>query len=117
MIEIDKSMSTAIEDRTGYLPPSEQEVKEMSVNVALRKVVDDLFTCEAVADKLRGSEDDPQIEALVSHHKQILVEHLEEITWRGIDELLAQLDHLQAQPRLPLSPSPDQRDELDSRTG
>lgn len=110
-------MPISIEDRPNYLSPSEQEVKEMSVTVALRKVVDDLFTCEVIAEKLQGAEGDQQVEALVSHHKQILVEHLEEIAWRGVDEFLAHLDHLQAQPELPLSPSPDQRDELDSRIG
>lgn len=110
-------MPTSIEHRTEPLLPSEHETKEMSVAVALRKVVDDLFTCKAVAEKLQGTEGDQQAEALVSHHKQILIEHLEEIAWRGVDEFLAHYDHLQAQPELPLAPSLDQRDELDSRTG
>lgn len=110
-------MPTSLEDRAAHLPPSEQEVKEMSVTAALRKIVDDLFTYETVAEKLQDTEGNERIEALVSHHKLLLVEHLEETAWRGIDEFLAQLDNLHAQPGLPLSPPPVQRDELDQRIG
>lgn len=110
-------MAISIEDHPEYPLPSEKDTKEMSVTVALRRVVDDLFTCKAVAEKMEGNEGNERIETLVSHHKQILVEHLEETAWCGVAEFLAQLDHLQAQPGLPLPPSLDQRDELDSRTG
>lgn len=110
-------MATSIEHRTEHPLPSEHETKEMSVAVALRKVVDDLFTCKAIAGKMEGSEGNERVEALVSHHKQVLVEHLEETAWRGVAEFLAQLEHLQAQPGLPLPPSLDQRDELDKRIG
>jgi hypothetical protein len=110
-------MPTSLEDRTTHIPPFEQEVKEMSVAAALRKLVDDLFTYETVAEKLQDTAGNERIEVLVSHHKLLLVEHLEETAWRGIDEFLAQLDNLHAQPGLPLSPAPDPRDELDHRIG
>ncbi len=89
----------------------------MSLTVALIKVVDDLFTYKTVTEKLQGTEGDQQIEALVNYHKLLLVEHLEEVAWRDVDEFLAQLDSLQAQPGLPLPPPPVQRDDLDSRIG
>jgi hypothetical protein len=110
-------MPISIEDRADYPLPPEKVTKEMSITVALRRVVDDLFTIKAVAEKLQGTEGDQQVEALMGHHKQILAEHLEETAWRGIDEFLARLDNLQVQPGLPLSPSPDHQDELDSRVG
>ena len=108
-------MPFSIKDRPDHRPPSEQEIKEMSVAVALRKVVDDLFTCQAVADKLRGTEADQPIEALVSHHKQILVEHLEETAWRAVDNFLVQLDDLPTKPETPFPSLPDQRNDVSNR--
>jgi hypothetical protein len=108
-------MPLPIENRADNLAPSAQEVKEMSLTVALIKVVDDLFTYKTVAEKLQNTEGDQPKETLVNHHKLLLVEHLEEVAWRGIDEFLAQLDSLLTQTELPLPSPPVQRDDLDQR--
>ena len=108
-------MHIRVEDHSEHPSPSEQEIKEMSVAVALRKLVDDLFTHRGIAEKLARTEGDEQIEALLDHHKQVVVEHLEETAWRAVDNFLVQLDDLPTKPETPFPSLPDQRNDVSNR--
>lgn len=60
--------------------------------------MDDLFTYEPIVEKLRGREKDEQLQALVEHRKQALVDALEEQGWRSVADFLAELEHLENNP-------------------
>jgi hypothetical protein len=76
-------------------------------------VVDDLFTYEVVAEKVQGQAGDEQLEELVKHYKQVLVEHWAETAWRTIDDFRAHVDSLH--PDVTPSPTPKNRDDLADR--
>jgi hypothetical protein len=98
-----------------YLEPTVEEQWEKSFGVAIRKAIDDLFTYQPIAERLQQSEGDERAKLLVSEHKLILVEQIEELAGRTITELLDQLSPPQAQPGLPLSALPDWREDVDNR--
>jgi hypothetical protein len=60
-----------------HLEPATTEQPEMAFGVALYKLVDDLFTHQAILPLLERTGDNPAIEALVADWKQALIKHLE----------------------------------------
>ena len=104
-----------VENQPDHLLPPEQEITEMSPGTTFRKVVDDLFTHEAVAQRLAGQEENEKVKALTEEWKQTITEHLEETALRGLNEFVDQLDYVLSQETTSEPLAADQRDELDKR--
>lgn len=96
-------------------PLSPEEGWEMSFEADMRTAVDDLFTCEAIATRLDGLEDKEPISTLLSHHKQVLIEHLVETASRAVDEFVTTLDFLKNESVNPSPPLPNQRTDAGNR--
>ena len=77
------------------LPPKEAS-EEMLLGSALRYLVDDLFTCQTVAEKLQGINAGDALPALVETWKRGLTQHLEETVHRSVDSVVSLLDLLQS---------------------
>ena len=90
-------------DHQDHPLPPEEESWEMSFEMAMRKAVDDLFTCEAIGDRVKSIEDEERVEHFLDHHKQILIEHLVETAGRTVNEIVTALDNPQDLPNLPSS--------------
>lgn len=102
-------MTKPVETAAAHPALPEHQLKEMSLSVALRKVADDLFTYETVAEKVQGSADEEQITALIEHYKQVLVEHWTETGWRTIEDFRAHIDSLAPETDLS-APTPSRDD-------
>lgn len=84
-----------LETEDNYPPPSKETTEEMSLGVSLRSLVDDLFTYQTVAEKLKGINAGDTLPALVENWKQGLTQHLEETVHRSVDSVVSLLDLLQ----------------------
>ena len=104
-----------VEDQPDHLLPPEQQITEMSPGTTFRKMVDDLFTHEAVAQRLEGQEENEKVKELTEEWKQTLTEHLEETALRGLNEFVDQLDYVLGREPTAEPLAADQRDELDKR--
>ncbi len=59
-----------------HLASSKEVSEEMSFATAVRRAVDDLFTCEAISQRFKETEDNEQLAEYVNHRQQVLVERL-----------------------------------------
>jgi hypothetical protein len=84
--------------------PEPSEAWDTLFKSALEALVDTLFTYQAIEERLRGRGADEYLAMLLDNRKQLLAEHLKETGKLAIDEFLAHLDHLQAEPGVPLYP-------------
>ena len=79
-----------------YPDPPKQLLQEISLGTALRRIVDDLFTYQAIAERLHGIAADNAIEQLIETWKQGLTHHLEETAQASLQNVVAVLDLIQA---------------------
>lgn len=76
--------------------PSKELTQEMSLGTALRGVVDDLFTNQAIAERLRALTGDPEVEALLETWKRDLTGQLEETARLSVENAAGIIDLLQS---------------------
>jgi hypothetical protein len=83
---------------TGHDPlePAQGTVTEMSFGTAVRKAVDDLFTCEAIAAKLQEIPANDAVPALLESWKQGLTSHLQTHAQTTVENVVANLTLLQS---------------------
>jgi hypothetical protein len=99
------------EDRPGHhrqAEPSIEDDPELSFSGALRDLVDDLFTCQPIAEALQGVERDEAIEAFVNDWKQGLTQHLQEMMEIVVETFLIDLKRFQLGQTTTFSPAPGQ---------
>ncbi len=75
----------------------------MSFAGSLANAVDTLFTYKTIVERLQGTAGDENIQTFVRHSKQALNRQLEETAWSTIEQVVADLDLLQAGGRQPFS--------------
>lgn len=78
------------------LQPPKEVSEEMSLGSVLRRLVDDLFTYQTVAEKIQGLNAGDALPALVETWKQGLTQHLEETVYQSVENVVALLDLLQS---------------------
>lgn len=78
------------------LAPTPETVAEMSFGTALRKAVNDLFTCEAIAQKVQALPTTDVVPALLDTWKQGLVSHLQTQAQTTVEGVIANLTLLQS---------------------
>ena len=100
--------------QSGPESPKEEE-REMSFATAIRRVVDDRFTYEDVQTKLRGLEDNEQMEDLLEDSKKQIAQLLLETAEHSVEEFLTGLDERLAESNLHLSPTLTKRSDADDR--
>jgi hypothetical protein len=83
--------------------PSETEVWEMSFAAALRRTVDDLFTCQAITEKLEGMPMDDVMTAVLESWKQDLAQELSDAAQSAVQNIAATLDLIQSGDKLPIA--------------
>jgi hypothetical protein len=101
----------SIEDRPEHhrqAEPPVEEDPEMCFSGALTNLVDDLFTCQPIAEALRGTEGVEQIESFVKDWKQGLTEYLQETMEIVVENFAIDLKRFQFGQGITLSPSPNQ---------
>jgi hypothetical protein len=91
-----------------YPHPPKNAVEEMALGTVLRHLVDELFTYQPVAEKLRGLEAGDALPALVETWKQGLTQHLEETVHHSVGNVVAILDLLQSGEPTPLTATEQQ---------
>ena len=101
-------------DNQEPLEPTQEDQREQSFGTAMRQAVDDLFTYEPIAEKLRELKEDERIQVLIERRKQALVDALEEQGWRSVDDVLAELEHFQKNPDELASLGFDKRNDVGS---
>ncbi len=109
---------TCIEDRPEHhppAPPSPEDNPEMSFAATLWNVVDDLFTCQKIAEALQGTEGDEDVADFVQQWKQGRAKHLQETTQLAAESFLAHLERFQAGREAIPSPSLNQAAGNDER--
>ena len=90
-------------EATAYPVLSETEVWEMSVAAALRRVVDDLFAYQIIAEKLEGVPMDDVMTAVLESWKQGLAQELSDVAQAGVQNIAATLDLIQSGDKLPIA--------------
>ncbi len=73
------------------LAPASETVTEMSFGTALRKAVEDLFACEAIAQKVQALPSNDVIPVLLDTWKQGLVSHLQTQAQTTMEGVVANL--------------------------
>ena len=99
------------EDRPGHQRQAEPPVgddPELTFSGALRDLVDDLFTCQPIAEALQGVERDEAIEAFLNDWKGGLTRHLQETMEIVIENFLIDLTRFQLGQTTTFSPTPGQ---------
>lgn len=76
--------------------PSKETISEMSFNAAIHRAINDLFTCQVIAEKLQNIPPNDALEALVETWKQGLVYHLKETAQGMVQHVVANLDLIQS---------------------
>jgi len=74
----------------------------------LRNLVDDLFTCQPIAEALQGIESDDDTEAFVNDWKQGLTQHLQETMEIVVENFVIDLKRFQLGQTTTFSPAPGQ---------
>ncbi|NIP22270.1 MAG: hypothetical protein GWO38_00275 [Phycisphaerae bacterium] len=87
----------------------------MSFAATLWNVVDDLFTCQKIAEALQGTEGDEDVADFVQQWKQGRAKHLQETTQLAVESFLAHLERFQADREAIPSPSLNQAAGNDER--
>jgi hypothetical protein len=83
--------------------PSKKVASEMSFGAAMRRAVDDLFTYQAIGEKLPAGPKDEGIDALLETWKQGLTLHLQEAAQGMVQHVVANLNLIQSGASQPLS--------------
>jgi hypothetical protein len=91
-----------------YPDPPKDAVEEMALGTVLRHLVDELFTYQPVAEKLRGLDAGDALPALVETWKQGLTQHLEETVHHSVGNVVAILELLQSGDPAPLTAAEQQ---------
>jgi len=86
-----------------HLDPPSQLVEELSLGATLYRLVDDLFTHQAIAERLQGTTGDTEMERLMETWKQGLTQQLEDTARLSVENVVAIIDLIQSGGRLPLS--------------
>ena len=81
-------------EQLSHPDPSPEVVQEMSLGVTLYRVVDDLFTHQAIAERLGSIAGDPEVEALLDTWKQQLTAELAETANRTVENVVGLIDFL-----------------------
>ena len=85
------------------LNPPSQLVEELSLGATLYRLVDDLFTHQAIAERLQGTAGDTEMERLMETWKQGLTQQLEDAARLSVENVVAIIDLIQSGGRLPLT--------------
>ena len=83
--------------------PSGEVASEMSFTAALKRAVDDLFTYQAIADRLHDRQGDDQMAALLDTWKQGLTHHLQDAAQDMVRHVAATIDLIQFSASAPLT--------------
>lgn len=103
-------------DQLGPPDPAPELVREMALDTALRRLVDDLFTHQAIAERLGSIAADPEVEALVNTWKQQLTDELAETAYRSVENVAGVIDLLHSAGAT-LSLAPQERQEWERKAG
>lgn len=90
------------EQPTSSEPPQELTV-EMSFAAAMHRAVDDLFTCQAIADRLQMIPVNEAMTAMLADWKRGLTHQLNDIAQTMVYNVVATMDLIQSGARSPLS--------------
>lgn len=87
------------------LAPAPETVREMSFGTAVRKAVDDLFTCADIAQKVQALPPNDVVPVLLAAWKQGLTAHLQQQAQAMVENVSAILDILNSdEPLAPIEP-------------
>lgn len=98
----------SVETQSEHLTPvslSNEDIAEMSLANALRRVVDDLFTDQAVAEPMQANADNPAVQRLVEVWKQGLVRQLSETVQGSVENVVGILKLMQSGASPPVTDS------------